>query len=113
MIDAKFYRKAEDDSIHMEFRGHAGTAPKGEDLVCSAATMVVYTAAQALQFLYEQGRLRSKPNVCIQEGYASVSAQPKPEALFETTMVFWVAQAGAHVLRYNYPQNIQLMPMRM
>ena len=40
MIEMKFFRGLEDGSVHMEFRGHAGTAPKGEDLLCAAATMV-------------------------------------------------------------------------
>lgn len=37
MITAKFYCKPDRGTIHMEIRGHSGSAPKGEDLICSAA----------------------------------------------------------------------------
>ena len=58
MITAKFYCKPDRGTIHMEIRGHSGSAPKGEDLICSAATMLAYTAAQAIQFMSEQGKLK-------------------------------------------------------
>lgn len=113
MIDMKFFRQPSDGSIHLEFRGHAATAPKGEDLVCAAATMVAYTAAQAVQFLYEQGKLKSQPKICLEDGFASVIAIPKKETTAETMLVYWVAQSGAYVLRCNYPHSVELMPMRM
>ena len=37
MIMAKFC-KGGDGSIRMVLKGHARTAPKGEDLICAAAT---------------------------------------------------------------------------
>ena len=111
MIEMKFFRGHEDGSVHMEFRGHAGTAPKGEDLLCAAATMVAYTAAQAVQFLHEQGKLRCRPKLMLEDGFASIVAHPKKETEAETLLVFWVAQAGAYVLRCNYTQNVSLLPM--
>lgn len=108
MIQMRFYRNGCDKSLHMEFNGHAGSAPRGEDLVCAAATMLAYTAAQAVQFLYEQGKLRKPPRIVLTDGAATVVATPLPETEAETMMVFWVAQAGAHVLARNYPQNAVL-----
>ena len=58
MINAKFYVKNE--SIHMTLKGHAESAPYGADLICSAATMLAYTVAQAVQFMYENGKLKKK-----------------------------------------------------
>ena len=111
MIHIKFYKS--DDLIHMDMQGHAGTAEKGKDLVCAAATMLVYTLAQAVQFLYEQGRLEEKPKIQIEDGYAFVSASPNGDSLAETLMVFWVSQVGAYVLEHNYPQAVCLMPMEV
>ena len=111
MIEMKFFRGLDDGSVHLEFRGHAGTAPKGEDLLCAAATMVAYPAAQAVQFLQEQGKLRCSPKLQLEDGFASIVAHPKKDAEAETLLVFWVAQAGAYVLRCNYPQNVSLLPM--
>ena len=38
MIHTEFFQK--DGAVCMEMQGHAMTAPKGEDLICAAATMV-------------------------------------------------------------------------
>lgn len=111
MIHTKFFQK--DGRVCMEMQGHAMTAPKGEDMVCAAATMVVYTLAQAVQFLYEQGRLREQPKIQMVDGYAYITASPKEDSSAETLMTFWVAQAGAYVLEHNYPRAVSLMPMEV
>ena len=61
MITARFYRKPSNGSIHMTLKGHADAAPKGEDLICASATMLAYTVAQAVQFMFENNKLKKKP----------------------------------------------------
>ena len=111
MIHTEFFQK--DGAVCMEMQGHAMTAPKGEDLICAAATMVAYTQAQAVPFLYEQDRLLEKPEVKIVDGYARIRVYPRKCAMAETLMTFWVAQAGAYVLERNYPKAVSLMPMEV
>lgn len=113
MIHSSFYQNARSGSLEMEMQGHALTAPKGQDLVCAAATMTVYTLAQAVQFLYEQGRLLEKPRMQIVDGYARISVLPRPESLAEAMLTFWVAQAGVYVLERNYPGVVALRPMEV
>ena len=108
MITARFYQKPSNGSIHMTLNGHADTAPKGEDLVCSAATMLAYTVAQAVQFLFEQGKLKKKPKIQIKDGEATIIATPTEDAYAETLHTYWVAQCGIHVLQHNYPMNVKL-----
>lgn len=108
MIKARFYRKPSNGSIHMTLKGHAEAAPKGEDLICAAATMSAYTVAQVVQFLYEQGKLKKKPMIQIRDGAAVVIATPTEDAYPETLHAFWVAQCGIHVLCHNYPQHVKL-----
>ena len=108
MVYVKFYQKPSQGSIHMVMQGHANTAPAGADLVCAGATMMAYTLAQAVQFLYEQGKLRKKPKIRILEGKATVIATPAEDAYAETLHTFWVAQCGIHVLAHNYPRNVIL-----
>lgn len=112
MIQMKFYQKPGNGSIHMTIKGHSGTAPRGEDLVCSAATMLAYTVAQAVQFLFEQDKLKTKPKIRILDGDAVVIATPKDEAYAQVLHTFWVAQCGAHVLAHNYPRNVKLEHMK-
>ena len=108
MITARFYQKPDYGSIHMTLKGHADAAPKGEDLVCSAATMMAYTVAQAVQFMQEQGKLKRKPKIRIRNGEAAIIATPTQEAYAEALHTFWVAQCGIHVLAHNYPGNVKL-----
>ena len=106
MIRAKFYTK--DESIHMTLKGHAKAAPYGEDLICASATMLAYTVAQAVQFMYEHGKLKKRPKISIREGSATIIVTPTEEDYAEALNTFWVAQCGIHVLAHNYPQNVKL-----
>ena len=108
MITARFYQKPSNGSIHMIIKGHADTAPKGEDLICASATMLAYTVAQAVQFMQESNKLKKKPKIHIKDGEATIIATPKEDAYAETLHTFWVAQCGVHVLAHNYPQNVKL-----
>lgn len=108
MITAHFYQRPDRGSIYMTLKGHSGAAPKGQDLICASATMLAYTVGQAVQFLYEQDKLKCKPKISIREGRAVIIATPKEEALAETLHTFWVVQAGIHVLARNYPQYVTL-----
>ena len=108
MIVAKFYQKNTYGSIHMNLKGHAKAAPKGEDLICASATMLAYTVAQAVQFMFEQGMLKKKPKIFIKNGEAVIVATPQDGCYAEVLHTFWVAQCGMHVLARNYPQNVKL-----
>ena len=113
MITAKFYQKPDNGSIHMTLKGHSNAAPIGEDLVCSAATMLAFTVAQAIQFMDEQGKLKKKPKISIREGSATIIATPTEDGYAEALHTFFVAQCGIHVLQHNYPQNVKLEPIKV
>ena len=108
MITARFYCKPSQGSIHMKLQGHSDSAPKGEDLICASATMMAYTVAQAVQFLYENDKLQMKPKIAIKDGEATIIATPKEDAYAEVLHTFWVAQCGIHVLAHNYPSHVTL-----
>ena len=113
MITVKFYQKPSAGSIHMDLKGHANAAPKGEDLICASATMLAYTVAQVVQFMHEQGKLKKKPKIVLREGNATVIATPDEESYAEALHAFWVAQCGVHVLAQNYPQNVKLEHLKV
>ena len=108
MVKIHFWQEKDKGTIHMKVQGHAGTAPKGADLVCASATMLVYTVAQAMTFMNEQGYLLEKPRIKIREGKAVIVAKPKEDYVAEVLHTFWVAQCGAHVLAKNYPEAVSL-----
>lgn len=102
------FQQAENGSLHFRAEGHAASAPKGEDLVCAAATMLTYTLAQTVQFLWEEGKLKRKPRLSLEDGKAHIIATPTGEGYAETLHAFFVVQCGAHVLSHNYPAFVTL-----
>ena len=113
MVKIHFWQDKDKGTIHMKVQGHADVAPKGADLVCASATMLVYTVAQAMTFMHEQGQLEEKPRIKIREGKASVVAKPKEDFFAEVLHTFWVAQCGCHVLACNYPEAVSLNHLKV
>ena len=109
MVTAEFFTNKESGSITMKLSGHAGQAKKGADIVCAAASILSYTVAQALQFMYEEGCLQKKPHIKLDEGDTVIVAKPKPETYAEALHTFFVAQVGYHLLSHNYPQYVKLV----
>lgn len=108
MISVAFSANKDAGSITLKLTGHADAAKKGEDIVCSAATILAYTVAQTLQFMYEDGALQKKPHLKLENGDAFIVAKPKPESHAEALHTFFVAQVGYHLLAQSYPQCVEL-----
>ena len=109
MVKAEFFTNKESGSITMKLSGHAGQAEKGSDIVCAAASILAYTVAQALQFMYEEGGLQKKPHLRLEEGDTVIVAKPKQDTYAEALHTFFVAQVGYHLLSHNYPQYVTLV----
>ena len=108
MVKAEFFTNKESGSITMKLTGHAEQAKKGEDIVCAAASILAYTVAQALQFMYEEGDLQKKPHSKLEEGDTIIIAKPKKDSYEEALHTFFVAQVGYHLLSHTYPQYVSL-----
>ena len=108
MVKAEFFTNKESGSITLKLSGHAGQAEAGKDIVCSAVSILAYTVAQALQFMYEEGGLKKKPHLKLEPGDTIIVAKPKEETYAEVLHTFFVAQVGYHLLSHNYPQYVTL-----
>ena len=108
MIYAEFFTNKDAGSITLKLTGHAGQAEAGKDIVCSAASILAYTVAQALQFVYEEGGLKKKPHLKLEEGNTIIVAKPNEDTYAEVLHTFFVAQVGYHLLAHNYPQYVTL-----
>ena len=108
MVKAEFYTNKESGSITLKLSGHAGQAERGQDIVCAAASILAYTVAQTLQFMYEEGNLQKKPHIKLEEGDTIIVAKPKKESYTEALHTFFVAQVGFHLLSHNYSQYVSL-----
>ena len=105
MVTVTFHRQ--DTAFTLEMHGHAGAAPRGEDLVCCAASTLVYTAVQGALKLYESGMLASFPETALQPGAARVAAMATPEGLIRVEQMFCTVLAGFELLVQQYPAYIR------
>ena len=69
-----------DGVLWLSMAGHAGAAPKGQDIVCAAATMLMYTAAQAALDMGSRGELQTSPSVKLDDGSAGVGLRPQKKS---------------------------------
>lgn len=97
-----------DGYLWLTMEGHAGAAPKGQDIVCAAATMLMYTAAQAALDMGSRGELRRPPSVMLDDGNAGVSFRPKEEAMEKGRLTLDVIRRGLEVLGKRYPENVAI-----
>ncbi len=108
MVRVEFFTNKESGSITLKVTGHAGQAKKGEDIVCASVSILAYTVAQAIQFMFEEGDLQKKPLIRLEEGNTTIVARPKAESYTEALHTFFVAQVGYYLLAQNYPQYVAL-----
>ncbi|MFA5535838.1 MAG: ribosomal-processing cysteine protease Prp [Bacillota bacterium] len=66
MVFVEFFEDRDELLKAFKFTGHAGAAPHGEDLVCSAISVLSQTAVIGLQYY-----LREKPKLEIAAGLLS------------------------------------------
>lgn len=97
-----------DGTLWLSMEGHAGTAPKGQDIVCAAATMLMYTAAQAAMDMGSRGELQRPPAVKLDDGNACAAFRPKEEAMEKGRLVLDVIRRGLEVLGKRYPENVAI-----
>ena len=95
----------------LRMTGHAGQAEAGHDVVCAAATILCYTAAQTALDLYEQGKLRKKPRVDVDRGDATVTVCPRKDAAAETLVALRTVETGFALLSHHYPGYVTFRRM--
>jgi uncharacterized protein YsxB (DUF464 family) len=92
--------KKEGHFTSLEVKGHANSAPKGEDLVCSAVSAIVIGGLNALND--EKGDYETK----IDEGYVSIKAlKPVKE---HDELVFEIIVKQLERIAQDYPSNARL-----
>ena len=93
--------------LRLSVSGHAGAAPKGQDLVCAAATTLVYTAAQMLRAAEEEG-LAEDVRFWTDDGKADLMAKAKPGTERELGGRMEAICIGFRMLEKNYPKFLQV-----
>ena len=97
--------KCENDNCKhkLTMEGHCASAPKGEDLVCAAASILAQTMAQVLE--ENEDKLVSV-NKKINEGDVVLEWEAKPEYEPALRNVLYGIMTGFKLLYYNEPDYI-------
>lgn len=105
MICVRIEEKGGVYAIHA--MGHANTAPAGQDIVCAAASILMYTAMECVEQLHQRGRLLSPPDYIDADGIGGVGFRPIDAS--DIMPIVDVLQTGFRLLQTNYPEAVRLV----
>ena len=103
MITVRIYTHK--DLTVLQVTGHAGAGKRGEDLVCAAASVLIYTAAAAARQLHREGKLETAPQIRLQPGNALLTLETVPAA----GAMLDVIATGFDLLAAQYSKNVRLL----
>lgn len=89
--------------LSLSIEGHAGAAPAGNDLVCAALSMLMYTLEAAV----EDHQQALMPAVYKADGMFSVRCSPTPRNRRMCRTILQTIFRGCELLSVEYPQHVQ------
>ena len=106
MIQVRFEKDGK--NIILTVQGHSEQAEMGQDIVCSAASILAYTVAKMVADMGESGKLKKKPHIRMESGDSAVTCKPTKQYFNEALHTYTVAQAGYELLAHTYPEYVRL-----
>ena len=85
--------------------GHAYSGEPGHDLICAAASILIYTLASFAKNTHKARQVK-KLRIKLDEGDAEVSFKAKERYRMAITLACDAICAGFELLAYDYPGNI-------
>ena len=103
MIEIKVNPKKYEVSI----TGHAGQAEKGQDIVCSAISILFYTLAQSIA--ESAAMLKASADIRSDDGNGYLRCEPKEEYRGNIERTYWTILVGFELVANEYPEYITLI----
>lgn len=107
MITVTVNRKA--DTLSLCVAGHAGYAAPGKDIVCAAASILVYTAAELALDMERRGQLRRAPVLNLKPGDAEIRFVPDAFERQRAETGLETVGYGFALLAKKYPRCIRVV----
>lgn len=85
--------------------GHAASGPKGEDLVCSAATILVHTLEANVQYM-ERAGIVVEMEADVREGHAQIGCKASRGYAHTVASAFQTVCVGFEILADKFPEYI-------
>lgn len=102
MIEITFNEK----NLELSVKGHANHGEKGEDIVCSAVSILFYTLAESLNEAKEM--LVKNPLINMEDGNGTISSVPKGIYEANVSLMYWTVLNGFNLLASEYKNNVSL-----
>ena len=102
MIEITFKPK----TMMVKVTGHAGQAEKGQDIVCSAVSILFYTLAQAVTD--SRDLLKDEPCIITNDGDGLVACTPKEGFVGIIQRTYWTILTGFELLADEYKDYVKL-----
>ena len=96
----------------LEISGHAGLAPRGEDLVCAAVSALIYGLCAYVRRLEKKGFVMADSKVEIGPGEARIYLHLDPQVREQAQGAFDLAAETLTTLGKNFPENIHFTEKR-
>lgn len=92
-------------SVYME--GHAGSSEHGKDIVCAAASILLFSLAEALNQM-EKGRIVEDTALRLDKGKADLSWQAVRGREKECNSAVRAICGGFRILEEHYPEFVKV-----
>lgn len=109
MIQVRFEKSEDGKTLILTLKGHSGQAEMGQDIVCSAASILAYTVAQMVKDMQEGGKLKKKPHIRMESGDATITCKPTKQYFGEAMHTYRVAQTGYELLAHTYRDYVRVI----
>lgn len=103
MIEIIYDRK----KLSLKAKGHAKSGEAGHDLVCAAATILVYTLASNVEQMCANHSKVRRPVIKLAEGDAKITCSPVHGMTAIATLTFDIVCSGFDLLAQKYPDNVR------
>lgn len=105
MIEAAL--DAPEGAMTLRVKGHARFAAPGSDIVCAAASALVWAAAGSVEELSARGGLDGTPVLRTEKGAVFIHARAKPCAAAYLAGAAGVVETGFKRLSEGFPENVR------
>ena len=102
-----FIRSDVNGEISVKVKGHAMSAPKGEDLICSAASAYILQLQDTIEALNRNGWLE-KAKIKVEDGQANITYTPKEAYRGIVEYLTMMTTTGFDRLQKEYPEYVKL-----
>ena len=93
----------------LELKGHALYGEPGQDVLCSALSILMHTAAKTVEELWEKGWLMGEPTMELSVGQGVVEFVPAPKYSVLATEKMDTVVTGLKLLSKYYPKYVKIM----